>query len=35
VASSGEFAFDEPREVELRGFAGVHRVYPLRPDPPE
>jgi class 3 adenylate cyclase len=29
VAASGEFAFGESREVELRGFDGVHRVYPL------
>ena len=29
VVASGDFAFGEPREVELRGFPGVHRVYPL------
>jgi len=29
VASSGEFAFGEPREVELRGFAGTQVLYPL------
>ncbi len=29
LVGSAEFAFDEPREVELRGFAGLHRVYPL------
>jgi adenylate cyclase len=28
---SPDFAFGVPREVELRGFAGVHRVYPLEP----
>jgi class 3 adenylate cyclase len=30
LASSGEFTFDEPRSVVLRGFAGTHLVYPLR-----
>jgi class 3 adenylate cyclase/ketosteroid isomerase-like protein len=29
VGPSGEFAFGEPREVELRGFAGVQVLYPL------
>ena len=29
LVGSAEFAFGEPREVELRGFAGLHRVYPL------
>jgi len=29
VASSGEFAFGEARQVELRGFAGVQVLYPL------
>jgi class 3 adenylate cyclase/ketosteroid isomerase-like protein len=31
LVGSAEFAFGEPREVELRGFAGLHRVYPLEP----
>jgi len=29
VSSTGEFAFSQPREVELKGFTGKHRVYPL------
>ena len=29
LVGSADFAFGEPREVELRGFAGVHLVYPL------
>jgi class 3 adenylate cyclase len=29
VASSGEFAFDEPHEIELKGLAGKHTVYPV------
>ena len=29
VAPSGEFTFDDPREVELKGIAGSHRVYPV------
>jgi class 3 adenylate cyclase len=29
LVGSAEFAFGQPREVALRGFAGLHRVYPL------
>ena len=29
VASSAEFSFAEPREVELKGFSGTHRVFPV------
>jgi len=31
LVSSPDFTFGTPRDVELRGFAGVHRVYPLEP----
>jgi class 3 adenylate cyclase len=31
LVASSEFSFGEPREVELRGFAGIHRVYALEP----
>jgi class 3 adenylate cyclase/ketosteroid isomerase-like protein len=31
LVGSAEFAFGEPREVEFKGFAGLHRVYPLEP----
>jgi hypothetical protein len=27
--SSGEFAFATPREVELKGLSGTHRVSPV------
>jgi class 3 adenylate cyclase/ketosteroid isomerase-like protein len=29
VATTGEFDFDAPREVELKGIEGLQRVYPL------
>jgi class 3 adenylate cyclase/ketosteroid isomerase-like protein len=29
AAPSGEFVFGEPREVELKGIQGSHRVYPV------
>jgi class 3 adenylate cyclase/ketosteroid isomerase-like protein len=29
VASTGEFAFGEPRDVELKGIQGSHRIYPV------
>lgn len=31
LVGSAEFTFGEAREVELRGFAALHRVYPLEP----
>ena len=31
LVASAEFVFGEPREVELRGFGGVHLVYALEP----
>jgi serine/threonine protein kinase/class 3 adenylate cyclase len=31
VAPAGEFAFDDGREVELKGITGRHRVYAARP----
>ena len=31
LVESAEFAFGEPREVELRGFTGLHTVFPLEP----
>ena len=27
VESSGEFEFDDGREIELKGLAGTHRVF--------
>jgi eukaryotic-like serine/threonine-protein kinase len=30
IASSKEFEFEEGREVQLKGLAGVHRVYPVK-----
>lgn len=30
VASSGEFEFDKPRKLELKGLSGKHTVYPVR-----
>ncbi|MEE9279176.1 MAG: adenylate/guanylate cyclase domain-containing protein, partial [Myxococcota bacterium] len=30
VASAGDLAFDEGREVSLKGLAGMHRVFPVR-----
>jgi class 3 adenylate cyclase len=29
IASTGEFAFDDGRELELKGLSGTHRVYAL------
>jgi class 3 adenylate cyclase/ketosteroid isomerase-like protein len=29
LVQTGEFTFDEPRVVELKGIAGTHRVYPV------
>jgi class 3 adenylate cyclase len=29
VASSGEFDFDEPRKLDLKGLSGKHTVYPV------
>jgi class 3 adenylate cyclase len=29
VASSGEFEFDEPRKLDLKGLSGQHTVYPV------
>ena len=29
VVSSGEFAFEEPRVVELKGFQGSHTIFPV------
>jgi class 3 adenylate cyclase len=31
IAPAGEFAFDDGREVELKGITGRHRVYAARP----
>jgi len=31
LAQTGEFGFDEGREVELKGISGVQRVYAVRP----
>jgi class 3 adenylate cyclase len=33
LAQTGEFEFDEAREVELKGIEGVQRVYPLATQP--
>jgi class 3 adenylate cyclase len=33
LAQTGEFEFDNAREVELKGIEGVQRVYPLVPQP--
>jgi class 3 adenylate cyclase len=30
VASSGEFEFDEPSQLELKGLSGKHTVYPVQ-----
>ena len=30
VESSGEFEFDEEREVELKGLSGVHQVFEVK-----
>ena len=32
VESSGEFGFDEGRELELKGLAGTHQVFEVRQD---
>ena len=29
VAQTGEFVFEPPREVELKGVEGPQRIYPL------
>jgi hypothetical protein len=33
LAQTGEFEFEDVREVELKGIEGVQRVYPLVPQP--
>jgi class 3 adenylate cyclase len=35
TASSGEFTFDEGRELELKGLSGTHRVYALNWEAPD
>ena len=29
TASSGDFEFEDGRDVELKGLSGLHRVYPV------
>jgi len=29
TASSGDFHFEDGRDVELKGLSGMHRVYPV------